>query len=156
MGQQPSAGEEPLLPPSRSVREHAAWLSIGATVYTIALALIAFWPQPVDSGAGPLLRWITDHVPLMTYERIEFGSNILLFVPGGAGLALLLPRMRYLVVPIALVASVAIESVQAVLLTDRTPSIQDVIANVTGACVGLVGAVIFQQMRRRRGRAARE
>lgn len=156
MGQQPPDREGPPTPPSPAVREHAAWLSVGATVYTIALVLIGLWPQPVDSGAGPLLRWITDHVPLMTYERIEFGSNILLFVPGGVGLALLLPRMRYLVVPIALIASVAIESVQAVLLTDRTPSIHDVIANVTGACVGLVGAVVFQEIRRRRGLVARE
>jgi hypothetical protein len=53
------------------------------SAYVIALALIAFWPAPVDSGAGPLLRAVTRVFPLLTYARIEFGANILLFVPLG-------------------------------------------------------------------------
>lgn len=124
-------------------------LSTWLVVYGVALALIAFWPQPVDSGAGRLLRWITAHFPLLTYSRFEFGANILLFVPLGAGLALLLPRMRHLVMPVALLTTVTIESVQAVLISARTPSVYDIIANVSGAAFGLVAVAVIESWRRR-------
>ncbi|SJN40746.1 hypothetical protein FM104_11045 [Microbacterium esteraromaticum] len=118
-------------------------------VYGVALALIAFWPEPVDSSAGALLRWITKTVPGLTYARIEFGSNILLFVPLGIGLALLMPRLRYLVMPIALLVSLGIEAAQAIFLAARTPSIYDIVANVSGACLGLVIIVAAQEWRKR-------
>lgn len=120
------------------------------TMYAVALALIAIWPVPVDSGAGPLLRAITRVVPVLTYARIEFGANILLFVPLGALLALLLTR-RYLIVPIALVATVAIESMQALMLERRTPSVMDILANLTGACIGLLLVAGIEWWRRRGG-----
>lgn len=121
-------------------------------VYGVALALIGFWPQPVDSGAGWLLRRITRLFPLLTYERIEFGSNILLFVPLGVGLAMLLTRSRYLIIPVALLASLTIESVQAVYIAARTPSVYDIIANVSGAALGLVAVAVFEVWRRSRQR----
>ncbi len=125
-------------------------LSSWIVVYGVALALIAFWPQHVDSGAGPFLRWVTTHFPLLTYQRIEFGSNVLLFVPLGVGLTLLLPRLRYLVMPIALLTTVTIESVQALFLGGRTASVLDVIANLTGAALGQVGLLVVQEVIRRR------
>ncbi len=117
--------------------------------YIVLLAGIAFWPVPVDSGAGRLLRAITRVFPVLTYPRIEFGANILLFVPLGLLLALILARRRYLVLPIALIVTVTIEGVQGVLLGARTSSVLDVIANATGACVGLVLAEIIAAVRRR-------
>ncbi len=47
-------------------------------------------------------------------------------------LALIL-RRRHLIVPIALVATVVIESIQALMIDKRTPSLMDVIANLAGA-----------------------
>ncbi|MFD5213481.1 VanZ family protein [Microbacterium sp. NPDC058345] len=127
-------------------------VSTWVVAYGVILALIAFWPQPVDAGAGDFLRWLVDRVPLLTYDRLEFGSNIVLFVPFGVGLALLMRRLRYLIMPLALLASLAIESVQAVLIAERTPSLYDIVANVSGACVGLVAVVLTEVLRRRRPR----
>lgn len=123
--------------------------------YAVVLALIAFWPQPVDSGAGALLKWITTHIPLLTYARIEFGANILLFVPLGVGMALMLPALRYLVMPVALLTSLSIESVQGVLIDARTPSVFDIVANVSGAALGLVAVVVIEVLMRRASEAAR-
>lgn len=139
----------PLTRPSRlrsAVRNPRVLLA----AYLVVLTLIAVWPVPVDSGAGGLLRRITRVFPFATYARIEFGANILLFVPLGILLALIL-RQRYLILPIALVSTVAIESFQALMLDKRTPSVMDIIANLTGAALGLL-IVAFVQWRRGRGR----
>lgn len=131
--------------PSPVWRDARAWL----VAYVLALTAIAFWPVPVDSGAGLLLRAISRVFPFLTYNVIEFGANILLFVPLGLLIALLLPRRRYLVVPIALIATVSIEGLQGVFLGARTSSVLDVVANTTGACIGLVLAEVIPALRRR-------
>ncbi len=127
-------------------RSARAWLS----AYVIALALIAFWPVPVDSGAGPLLRAVTRLFPLLTYARIEFGANILLFVPLGFLLTLILARDRWLVMPIAFLTTVTIETGQAIALAARTPSVLDIVANTAGACLGIVLAVFAETLARAR------
>lgn len=118
-------------------------------VYTAVLALIGFWPSRVDAPAGSFLRGLTHVIPWATYARIEFGANILLFVPLGVLLALILTH-RYLILPIALVTSVAIESLQAVVLARRVPSVMDIVANLTGACIGLLIVVFLEWWRQRR------
>jgi VanZ family protein len=122
------------------------------TVYGISLALIALWPVPVDSGAGGLLRRVTRVLPALTYARIEFSANILLFVPLGVLLMLIL-RRRYLILPIAIATTVAIECSQGLLLDKRTPSLLDIIANTAGACVGMLIVAAVESWR---GRAVRE
>ncbi len=111
-----------------------AWLS----AYAIVLALVAFWPVPVDSGAGPFLRAVTRAFPLLTYPRIEFAANIVMFVPLGFLLTFVLRGERWMVLPIAFVTTVAIETGQAIALAARTPSVLDIIANTAGACVGML------------------
>lgn len=106
-------------------------------VYTVMLALIAFWPVPVDRGASGLLKTISRAVPWLTYELIETTANVALFVPFGVLLALVLPLHRGLVVPLALLTTLAIESGQALFLAQRTPSLRDIVANVAGAAIGL-------------------
>ncbi len=86
--------------------------------------------------------------PALTYERIEFSANILLFVPLGVLLMLIL-RRRYLILPIALVVTVGIESAQALLLDRRTPSMTDIIANTTGACIGMLIIAVVETVRAR-------
>ena len=117
-------------------------------VYVFVLTLIALWPTPVDGGARPFLRLLGEALPMLTYPRIEFGANILLFVPLGVLLALIL-RQRHLVVPIAFLSTVTIESLQALLIDRRVPSLMDIIANLAGACLGLV-IVAFVEWRRQR------
>ncbi|MFE1645858.1 VanZ family protein [Microbacterium sp. P01] len=139
-------------PPSTEGRHLRGKVIAGTllTLYLVALTLIALWPVPIDSGSGDLLRAITRRLPWVTYPRIEFGANILLFVPLGWLLAVLLAQSRYLVLPIAIVVTVAIECAQALLLDRRTPSLLDVAANTTGACIGLILAAIVVALRRRR------
>lgn len=107
--------------------------------------MIALWPVPVDSGAAPLVRAITKAFPVLSYDRIEFGANVLLFVPLGLLLSFIMRRERWLVLPIAFVATVTIESTQAVLLSARTPSVLDIIANTAGACVGMMIAGVAER-----------
>lgn len=154
----PSIPPRPSLPAPARVAEPPSRLRAAVqnprtllTAYVVVLTLIAVWPVPVDSGAGGLLRRITRIFPILTYARIEFGANILLFVPFGILLALIL-QQRYLIVPIALVSTVAIESFQALMLERRTPSVMDIIANLTGAALGLL-VVAVVEWRRRRGRS---
>ncbi len=116
-------------------------------VYGAMLALIAFWPTPVDRGATGLLRAISQAVPWLTYDLIETTANVALFVPFGALLALVLPLHRGLVVPLALATTLVIESGQALLLAQRTPSLRDIVANVLGAVIGL--AIVHLRERRR-------
>ena len=115
------------------LRDPRAWLA----AYAVALALIGFWPVHVDEGARPLLDAVIRWVPGLSYARVEFAANVLLFVPLGLLLASIVQR-RYLIVPIALVVTVVIESGQAALLDHRTPSVLDVVANVSGGAVGLL------------------
>jgi len=128
------------------VRNPRVWLS----GYAIVLALIAFWPVHVDSGARPLLRAITRAIPLLTYPRIEFFANVLLFVPLGYLLTLILVRERWMVLPISFLTTVVIETVQAIALSARTPSVLDIIANTAGACAGMLLAAFVELLARSR------
>ena len=123
------------------------------TIYGITLAMIALWPVPVDSGSGGLLRVVTRIFPVLTYSRIEFSANILLFVPLGVLLMLIL-RRRYLILPIAIVVTLAIECSQALLLDRRTPSMLDIIANTAGACIGMLIVAVVESMHDRPARGA--
>ncbi|MGA1826814.1 VanZ family protein, partial [Microbacterium sp.] len=118
------------------------------TLYGISLAMIALWPVPVDSGAARFLGRLIRLVPVLTYPRIEFAANIVLFVPLGVLLMLIL-RERYLILPIAIVVTVAIECSQGLLLDKRTPSLLDIIANTTGACLGMLIVAAVQSWRAR-------
>ncbi|PKI90843.1 VanZ family protein [Actinomycetales bacterium SN12] len=133
-------------------RSHVrAWpVVIGMALYGLVMLLIVFWPVPVDSGmhARALVQWIIRTVPGMTYDRVEVASNVAMFVPFGAGFALLL-RRRWTVVLFALLTSASIEIAQALLLPSRTPSALDVLANTTGACVGVAMVLVWQWSRER-------
>ncbi|GAA1982609.1 hypothetical protein GCM10009777_15490 [Microbacterium pumilum] len=125
------------------------WRTLAAG-YGLALILIAFWPTPVDRPARGLLWSISEAVPWLTYDVIEFGANVLLFVPLGILLALALRSRRGWVMPIALAVTVLIESGQALFLAERTASIRDVIANSLGAGIGLALVLLVTRRRMRR------
>lgn len=136
-------------PPARTAwgaraRNPRFWL----WAYGVALAIVAFWPVPVDSGAGPFLRAVTRAIPVLTYARIEFGANILMFIPLGLLLSLILRRERWRVLPIAFLTTVTIETGQAIALAARTPSVLDIIANTAGACAGMVLAAFIEALDR--------
>lgn len=125
-------------------RDPRAWL----IAYVAVLAAIILWPVPVDSSAQGVLRTISRIVPFLTYGRIEFTANIVLSVPLGFLLACIITRERWLILPISVVTTVAAEGMQAAFLPARTPSALDVVANVAGACVGML--IAFARERRSR------
>ncbi|QKJ20303.1 VanZ family protein [Microbacterium hominis] len=148
MSAEESLRRPPSLSPSRigdAARDARWWLGL----YLTALALVAFWPVPVDSGAGELLLAVTRAVPWFTYRVIEFTANVVLFVPLGALLSLVLPAHRRWVVPIAFGVTVLIESGQAILLSARTPAVSDVVANVLGATIGVAAVWAIERRSRR-------
>jgi VanZ family protein len=116
-------------------------------VYLAAAVLIAFWPVPVDSGATGLLDRVERLLPWATYRRVEFGANVVFFVPLGWLLSILLDRSRYLVLPLGIVMTVTIEAIQGELLDQRTASIHDVLANTTGTCIGMLIAAALTRRR---------
>jgi glycopeptide antibiotics resistance protein len=123
-------------------------------IYFVFLSLIVFWPSPVDQGASKVIQAVlavqTDvlHIqPFLTYNLVEFFSNIFLFVPLGVLLSLILER-RYLILPIGLLTTVFIESMQAMFLPQRTASVNDVISNTVGACLGLLIVEFFEWRKR--------
>lgn len=123
------------------MRRASTWL----VVYLVVLAFIGFWPQHIDRPYGSIIRKLIEIVPLLTYQRLEFGANVLLFVPFGLLLGVMLRRVPHLVVPLGFLASLLIESVQAVALDGRTPAVYDLVANTAGACAGVVLATLWMR-----------
>lgn len=136
-------------------RPHVRFAAILAAAYVVAVLLIAFWPTPVDRSLGPglsrALGWLHAHgLPaFVDYGAVEFGSNILLFVPCGYIAAALATRWWQ---PLAagFAASCLIELGQAVLLPNRFPSTLDILANTAGTALGTGIFVLFHAMDRAR------
>lgn len=142
--------------PTRA-RRHVLLVGILAA-YLVALAFIAFWPVPVDSGErgnllallhrlrGGVFGWID-------YAVVETTANVLLFVPFGFLSGVLGgPRRRLLMLAVCVAASILIELGQALLLPARVASVGDVLANALGAVLGALLAVLVDVLERRRGR----
>lgn len=111
--------------------------------YLVALALIVFWPTPVDKPAAGSLRqmisWFHLHgMPaFIGYAQIEFSANILLFVPMGI-IAAEWTKNAWLGLGVGLLTSSIIELSQSLFLAARFPSALDILANTLGAGIGAV------------------
>lgn len=119
-------------------------------VYLVGLAGVAFWPTPVDRPVAGRLQTLLfalhqARLPqLINYDFVEFASNILMFAPIGALAALAFPAFhRGRIVLSAFLASCAMELGQLTFLHDRVPSAMDIVANTSGAMLGVwvLGAV---------------
>jgi glycopeptide antibiotics resistance protein len=115
--------------------------------YAIAVLTVTLWPTPVDQGFQPsisrFLGLLHRHgLPVwFGYNKFEFGANIAMFAPAGFLVALLLPSRRWwLALLICPAISIGIEITQAVFLSSRFATVNDVVANSLG---GVVGVVIY-------------
>lgn len=125
-------------------------------LYIAVLALIVFWPSPVDPGASTgmlsdVLRSLHRRgMPgWINYTLVESVANVLLFVPFGLlAASWLTDRWIWLAAVVGIAASCIIESVQAVLLPNRVASIYDVNANSLGAALGCVAVYAWRSRRR--------
>jgi hypothetical protein len=113
-------------------------------LYLGGLALVAFWPTPVDRPfAGRLQTMLfalhAAGLPeLINYNFVEFSSNILMFAPIGVLAALAFPAFhRGRIVLAGFAASCCMELGQQLFLHDRFPSAMDIVANTAGSMLGL-------------------
>ena len=119
------------------------WVTLLAAV-VILLALIGFWPSPVDAPAqgfiAAALRKLHAHgVPRwFDYGFIEKASNIALFVPLGVAAALAMPEKKWWQISaLGLLVSGCMELGQWLFLPARFPTGTDLVTNTFGAVIGV-------------------
>jgi len=124
--------------------------------FGVVVTVITLWPGPPDPDGQLALRVFllqayTHGLPTwITFGLIEFAANIVMFVPLGLFGALVMVRHSWLVVPIAVAASIAIEVFQSARLVERVGTPRDVIANGLGALLGYLCSLLVLRVARRR------
>lgn len=111
----------------------------------VTIAFIVLTPAPPAEEAQEWLgRWLdrmhnTGRLPdVVTFDRIEWLANVVMFTPFGAFLAAAVrPALRLTAVPMAAATSLAIEFAQR-FIPNRVPSAYDVLANTLGGLLGLL------------------
>lgn len=133
-----------LPPPRRFTRVWALALSIP---FLIGLAALTLTPSKVEDSMPNLLDVILTTTHRLGWEwldftRLEIIANVLVFVPVGILAFLLLPRrVWFLALLVGPLLSAMIETAQRVALPHRAATVNDVVANSTGAILGVVVAV---------------
>lgn len=127
---------------------HHPILTVVTFVYLGVVGWITLGPQPFDEGTDGLvwrlLNFFARHslTDWITYSRLEFWSNVAMFVPVGLFFLLLLGRRRWwLAIVLGVLLTCGIEFVQQ-FLPDRVSDPRDILANSVGAFVGVVAALI--------------
>ena len=135
----------PAVPDGSARTRLRRWAPRLMLVYLVALALIAFWPAPVDRDAHDALLAVIDWLQergapgWVRYSLVEFAANVVLFVPVGLFVMILAgPRGWWLAVLTGFAASCTIELGQLIFLPDRFATLSDVLANTIGATLGAV------------------
>lgn len=136
-----------LLPPPR--RFTRAWAITLGVPFLIGLAALTLTPSKVEESMPNLLDLVLATAHRLGWEwldftRLEIIANVLVFVPVGILAFLLLPRrIWFLAVLVGPLLSAMIEIAQRVALPHRAATVNDVVANSTGAIIGVAVAVAF-------------
>jgi len=141
--------------PSRDLGRNRRPVVIVMALYAVVVVLVLLVPSPVDRGLGQVFSAIRDIAPWATQHRIQVGANVAMFAPVGWALATWSAGARAIALPLSLVLAVTAETIQAELLPSRDGDIHDIIANVTGACIGIVFAIAVDSLRRKRSARSR-
>ncbi|TQJ31647.1 VanZ family protein [Microbacterium sp. SLBN-146] len=134
-------------------------LVVASAAYAVVLWYLTLRPVPyepeVQGIVDLVVAWFAryDVTAWLTLDRVEFLSNVGLFVPFGA-LAVLWGARWWIAVVCGLAASGIIELVQLSLLAERVPDIRDLVANTTGAAVGAALTILIVRAVRRRSRGS--
>ena len=124
--------------------QRRAWRSVLISVLLVEVLVVGWLvlnPSPATSyGAVETISDLLESwgvpQPIADTGLIEFVLNVAMFVPPGATLAVLLPRVAWWQLSlVGLAGSVGIEVLQ-LLLPDRTASLSDVVANTVGLAAG--------------------
>ena len=111
----------------------------------VSLALIAFWPTPVDRPVSSELAAFLKAIHSLGFPRwinyafVEATANVLLFIPLGSVAALAFPNKRWWqVTAFGLLVSGCMELGQELFLHDRFASPSDVVTNTAGCVIGVL------------------
>jgi len=107
-----------------------AWMTLRAAPYGSDIA----------SGLNRLLAWFAERpsTAWITFERVEFGANVAMFVPLGVIAVLWFGVRGWWAAPIlGALASAGIETLQALLIDTRVADLRDIVANTLGSVIGM-------------------
>jgi glycopeptide antibiotics resistance protein len=117
-------------------------------VYLGVVGFITLVPQQRTEGSDWLLWAVLDFfsrhslTDWISYSVLEFWSNVLMFIPVGLFFLLLLGRRRWwLAVLLGVVLTCGIEFAQLFIPT-RVSDPRDILANSTGAFIGVLAALV--------------
>lgn len=147
-------------PEPRKSRLRPSLAAIGLVVCVITIGLATMWPTPLDRGFESSITRVLEilhrnGIPTwFGYSKLEFSANIAMFIPLGFLVALLLSdKSWWLTLVICPALSIAIELTQLTLLAARFATVADVVANSTGALIGVVFALTLRYIVHRRDQA---
>lgn len=117
------------------------------TAYLAGLALVGFWPVPVDK---PILGTLSTALKYLhglgvpswvNYHFVEASANVAMFIPLGILAAMALPaKPSWFLATIGLLASLGMELGQFLFFSARYSSPVDVVTNTCGAVIGITSA----------------
>jgi len=120
-------------------------LAILSALYLWAVAWMTLRARPYGSDIAAaldrLLAWFAEResTAWITFDRVEFGANVAMFVPLGVFAVLWFGVRGWWTAPVlGLLASGAIELAQAVFLDARVADVRDLVANTLGAVTGML------------------
>jgi VanZ family protein len=123
------------------------WRAVLAVMLAL-LALIGFWPSPVDqpaqAGIASVLDFLHGHgIPRwIDYSLVEKSANVALFIPFGIAASLAYPDKRWWQnAALGLAVSGCMELGQLLFLHNRFSSLVDVVTNSGGSVIGAFVAV---------------
>lgn len=114
----------------------------------ITLAVVAFWPSPVDQylqgDLARILKFLHAHgIPAwFNYKFVEAAANVVLFIPFGIVASLAYREKRWWQIGlVGLLTSFFMEIGQLLFLHNRFASPLDLVTNTGGAVIGSLLAV---------------
>jgi len=124
-------------------------LSLVTVAYLGLVGWITLGPQPLNPGNSGMfwrvLNLLSRHeeTDWITYNRVEFGANVAMFVPIGLFFLLLFGRrLWWLAILFGVAMTFGIELAQQ-FIPDRVSDPRDLVANSSGAFLGVVVALVL-------------
>ena len=128
---------------------HHPVLTLITTLYLGAVAWLTLGPQPTAlvraSGLYRILRELHSHpsTAWVTYSFVQYGSNLLMFLPVGVFLVLLFGRrLWWFAVIMGTLLSASIEFTQ-LFIPGRVSDVRDLMSNSLGTLIGVLVALIL-------------
>jgi VanZ family protein len=133
------------------------WRGVLAVMLAV-LALVGFWPSPVDAPAqgaiARVLGFLHAHgIPgWVDYSLVEKSANVFLFIPFGAAASLAYPnKWWWQNAALGVAVSGCMELGQLLFLHNRLSSLADVVTNSGGSVIGaLLAAAVLHAYQHKR------